>query len=89
MHGDVGRTIPVGAGHETPTPAELVVSNSNAGHGEANANARREVACGHHGQPRRTRDESHARNPRERQRVRHPPRIKELASDTSPIAGGI
>ena len=44
MHGDVGRPMPGCAGHETPTPAELLVSNSNAGHGEANANARREVA---------------------------------------------
>jgi hypothetical protein len=33
------------------------------------------------------RDQSH--NPRERRRVRHPPGIKELASDTSPITGGI
>jgi hypothetical protein len=50
MHGDVGRTIPRGAGHEIPTLAELLVSNSDAGHGEANANAAR---GGHHGRPPR------------------------------------
>lgn len=68
MHGDVGRTKPGGAGHETPTPAEVPVSYSNAGHGEANANAAR---GGHHGTGGRARRK--ARPQSTRKAARSPP----------------
>lgn len=86
MHGDVGRTIPRGAGHEIPTLAELLVSNSDAGHGEANANAAR---GGHHGRPPRATKATTTIQAKKGGAFATLPRIKELASDTILIAGGV
>jgi hypothetical protein len=71
MHGDVGRTIPGGAGHEIPTLAELLVSNKQQRRWPRGSKRER----GARWPPRAAaRDESHDHNPSEkRRRVRHPP----------------
>jgi hypothetical protein len=94
MHGDVEGTIAGDAGHENPAPELLQRRRPRKPGARAptatpatrkQTRTRREVdTTGRHAGAR---DQSH--NPRERRRVRHPPGIKELASDTSPIAGGI